>query len=110
MAVKRRKYRLVNSAYEGVDLRQYEQLIVEAVNRIAPGKNPKVFKGYFSTDLLSQGEAVSLGRELSKLDELKGYGKEVSTFRLFDGKTYDSEEDTQPAKPATEKVKGGRMK
>lgn len=80
MAVKRRKYRLVNSTYESVDLRQYEQLIVDAVNRIAPGKSPKVFKGYFSTDLLSQGEAVSLGRELSKLDELKGYGKEVTTF------------------------------
>lgn len=110
MAVKRRKYRLVNSQYSDIDLRQYAQLIITAVNRIAPGKNPKVFKEYFSTDPLSQGEAVSLGRELSKLDELKEYGKEVTTFRLFDGKTYDSEEDTQPAKPTPNYVKGGRMK
>lgn len=110
MAGKRRKCRLVNSQYANVDLRQYEQLIIETVERIVPGKNPKVFKEYFSTDPLSQGEAVSLGRELSKLDELKGFGKEVTTFRLFDGRTYDSEEDTQPTKPIIKKIKGGRMK
>ena len=110
MAGKRRKCRLVNSQYANVDLRQYEQLIIETVERIVPGKNPKVFKEYFSTDQLSQGEAVSLGRELSKLDELKGFGKEVTTFRLFDGRTYDSEEDTQLAKPIIKKIKGGRVK
>ena len=110
MATKRRKCRLVNSQYADVDLRRYEQLIIETVEKIVPGKNPKVFKEYFSTDPLTQGEAVSLGRELSKLDELKGFGKEVTTFRLFDGRTYDSEEDTQPAKPNIKKIKGGRMK
>ena len=110
MATKRRKCRLVNAEYAGVDLRQYEQLIIATVDKIIPGKNPKVFKGYFSTDPLSQGEAVSLGRELSKLDELKGFGKSVTTFRLFDGRMFDSEEDSQPSKPITKKIKGGRMK
>lgn len=110
MAGKRRKCRLVNTQYSNVDLRQYEQLIIETVERIVPGKNPKVFKEYFSTDPLSQGEAVSLGRELSKLEELQRYGKEVTTFRLFDGRTYDSEEDPQPTKPINYKIKGGRMK
>lgn len=110
MATKRRKCKLVNSDYSGIDLRKYEKIIKETVEKVVPGKNPKVFKEYFSTDPLSQGESVSLGRELSKLDELKGFGKAVTTFRLFDGKTYDSEEDSQPSKPATKKTKGGRKK
>ena len=31
-----------------------------------------------------------MGRALSKIEELSAFGKEVKTFRLFDGKTYDS--------------------
>lgn len=116
MSRKRRKCRLVNSEYSDVDLRKFEQIIVAAVERVLPGKNPKVFKDYFSTDPLTQGEAVSLGRELSKIDQLKGFGKEVTTFRLFDGKTYDSEEASVPSgyksKGTAEvlRTKGGRVK
>ena len=117
MANPRRKCKLVNSDYADVDLRQYEQLIIDTINRVVPGKNPKVFKDYFSTDPIDQGEAVTLGRELSKLDELKGFGKEVTTFRLFDGRTYDSEEATVPSRASKKKtniplrkIKGGRLR
>ena len=97
MSQKRRKCKLVNSDYTNVDLRQFEKIIIDTINSIVPNKNPKVFKDYFSTDPLTQGEAVVLGRELSKLPALKEYGKEVTTFRLFDGKMYDSEEASVPS-------------
>lgn len=99
MVQKRRKCKLVNTEYSNLDLRQFEQLIINTIENLLPGKNPKVFEDYFSTDPLTQGEAVALGRELSKLSELKGYGRSVTTFRLFDGKTYDSEESTVPSPP-----------
>ena len=68
------------------------------VNKTVPNKNPKVFKEYFSTDPLTQSESVLLGRALAKIDELKAYGKTVTTFRLFDGKMYSSEDATKPIK------------
>jgi len=113
MAQKRRKCRLVNSEYNNIDLRQFEQIIKETVENVVPNKNPKVFKEYFSTDPLNQGEAVALGRELSKIPQLKGFGKEVTTFRLFDGKTYDREESKTPSRNGRVSkriIKGGRMK
>ena len=117
MAQKRRKCRLANSAYSNIDLRQFEQLIIDTVEKTVPGRNPKVFADYFSTDPLTQGESVALGRELSKLPELKGFGKEVTTFRLFGGRTYDSEETAIPARSSTthprskkKQPKGGRIK
>ena len=116
MAQKRRKCKLVNTAYSNVDLRQFEQLIIDTVENIIPGKHPKVFNDYFSTDPLTQGEAVALGRELSKLPELKGYGKEITTFRLFDGRTYDSEDVSTPSHTqklvgtSKKTIKGGRVK
>lgn len=116
MAQKRRKCKLVNSDYSHVDLRKFEKLIINTVEKTIPGKNPKVFSDYFSTDPLTQGEAVALGRELSKLSELKGYGKEVTTFRLFDGRTYDSEDISTPPRssstmrePKKKRFKGGRV-
>ena len=108
--MKRRKCRLVNTDYKNVDLCQYAQLIIDAIETIVPGKNPRVFQDYFSTDPLTQGEAILLGRELSKIPELAAYGKTVTSFRLFDGKTYDSETAVQPSKAKQSKRKGGRMK
>ena len=40
---------------------------------------------------------MALGRELSKVPELNGFGKTITTFRLFDGRTYDSEDATIPS-------------
>ena len=97
MAQKRRKCKLVNSDYSDIDLRQYSQIIINTIENTVPNKNPKVFKDYFSTDPITQGESVALGRELSKIPELNGFGKTITTFRLFDGRTYDSEDATIPS-------------
>ena len=107
----RRKCRLVNSDYKSTDLRQHSKIIIDTINKAVPGKNPKVFQDYFSTDPLSQGEAILIGRELAKIPELAAYGKTVTSFRLFDGKTYDSEESKSPCSSSknTVKTKGGRM-
>ena len=105
--MQRRKCKLSVSEYSNIDLREYETVIVQTINSTVKGKNPKVFKNYFSTDVLTQSEAVSLGRALAKIDELKIYGKTVTTFRLFDGKTYDSEEAVLPIKKQRF-IEGGR--
>ena len=111
----RRKCKLVNSdVKDSTDLRSYEQLIIETINATVEGKNPKVFETYFSTDPLTQSEAVAIGRALAKLPELYHLGKTITTFRLFDGKTYESEESNIPINgkansPPKKKIKGGRM-
>ena len=94
----RRKCKLADSTHKDVDLRRYEKLIIDTVNKTIPNKNPKVFEEYFSTDPLTQREAVLLGRALAKIDELKSYGKTVTIFRLFDGKMYSSESSDKPIK------------
>lgn len=115
MAQPRRKCRLVNSSLKNkVDLRQYEQIIIDTVNSTIPDKNPKVFKDYFSTDPLTQSESVALGRALAKIPALNRLGKTITTFRLFDGRTYYSEEaptrKSRETKSSEKKaVKGGRM-
>ena len=90
--MKRRRCKLANSEYKDIDLREYKDVIIETINSTVPGKNPVVCKKYFYTDVLTQSEAVSLGRALAKIEGLKEMGKTVTTFRLFDGKVYDEEE------------------
>ena len=109
MPTARRKCRLAVSDYKDIDLRQFEDIIIQTVNTTVKGKNPKVSKNYFSTDLLTQSEAVSLGRALAKIEELKVYGKSVTIFRLFDGKVYESETSATPISRKQLK-KGGRMR
>jgi hypothetical protein len=108
MDTRRRKCRIANSEYQHIDLRVYEQIIVDTINQTVPGKNPKVFQHYFSTDVLTQSEAVLIGRALSKIEGLSNYGKRVEIFRLFDGSIYESEEDLVPIQK--HKTKGGRIK
>ena len=109
MYTARRKCRLAGSDHKDVDLRQFEDIIIKTVNATVQGKNPKVCKNYFSTDLLTQSEAVSLGRALAKVEELKVYGKTMTIFRLFDGKIYESETSVTPISKK-QLHKGGRMK
>ena len=109
----RRKCKLVNTDYKNIDLRKYEQIIVDTIEAVVPGKNPKVFADCFSTDELTQGEAIALGRELSKIGALAKYGKRVESFRLFDGKIYDDEKIVEKRKGKRKPLttnKGGRMK
>lgn len=95
MAPKRRKCTLANKS-KTCNLKHYEKEIISVVNQTIPGKNPKVYATCFSTDELTQREAVLLGRALAKIDGLKELGKKVTIFRLFDGKLYESEEATKP--------------
>ncbi len=99
-----RKCRLADSSHRNIDLRYYEDVIIDTINKTVPGKHPSVHKDCFLTDKLTQSEAVALGRALAKIDELKVYGKEVKIFRLFDGRTCEVEE-----KNDKKKTKGGRM-
>ena len=115
MATPRRKCRLADIDFRDEDLRKYKKVIIDTINKTVPNKNPRVFADYFSTDILTQSESVMLGRALSKIPELKQVGKTVMTFRLFDGKNYDSESSPIPsrrkkAKTQENKPKGGRMK
>jgi hypothetical protein len=73
-----RKCRLADSSHRDVDLRYYEDIIIETINKTVPGKNPSVYKDSFVTDKLTQSEAVALGRALAKIDELKALGKPVT--------------------------------
>lgn len=106
MSTLRRRCRLADKAHKDVDLRQYTKVIIDTINETVPNKNPEVYKDHFSTDSLTQWEAVQVGRALSKLDELKPYGKQVTVFRLFDGRTCLSGDDTASNK----KRKGGRIR
>ena len=106
----RRKYRLTDKSHrDTVDLRIHSQDIIDTINATVPNKNPVVYQNYFSTDPLTQREAVSIGRALSKLPQLSKYGKTITTFRLFDGRTYDSGPTPTPVNQPKTKCKGGRL-
>ena len=49
--MQRRKCRLSDSSYKDVDLRGFKDIIIETVNKTVQGKNPRVYKDYFSTDV-----------------------------------------------------------
>lgn len=94
-----RKYKLSNKS-QNVDLRLYQDEIVDTINEAVPGKNPKVYADHFTTDQPTQGEAVRIGRALSRSNDLEAFGKIVTTFRLFSGTTVEVED----------RPKGGRMR
>ena len=105
----RHKYKLTDTNYrKSVDLRLYSQTIIDTINETVPGKNPVVYEDHFSTDPLTQREAISIGMALAKIPALSQYGKTITTFRLFDGKTYANEYATEPI--TKKSPKGGRLK
>jgi len=52
MATLRRKCRLADTNHADIDLRDYGKIITETIEQVVPGKNPRVYKEYFSTDVL----------------------------------------------------------
>ena len=48
----RRMFRLSDASHKDIDLREYEDEILEIADRILLGKNPKVYQNYFMTDEL----------------------------------------------------------
>ena len=106
----RRKYKLTDNFHrDTVDLRDYSQDIINTINVTVPNKNPVVYQDYFATDPLTQKEAVAIGRALSKLPQLSQYGKTITTFRLFDGRAYESGPTPAPVNQPKTKSKGGRL-
>ena len=79
---------------ESVDLRDYEDIILDVINEIAPNKNPKVEEHSFSSDPLTQSQAVRLGLALSAIPDLAVLGKTITTFRLFDGRIVEDNKKT----------------
>ena len=69
-----------------IDLRDYEKLIIDTINEVAPGKNPVVTKNHFTSDLMTRGQVIRLGLALSAIPDLAVLGKTITTFRLFDGR------------------------
>jgi hypothetical protein len=105
MAIKR-ECTLTNSQYrDSVDLREYADEIKRIIEDTVPNRHPQVYKDHFTTDHLSPGEAVKVGRALSKSEYLAPFGKTVTTFRLFNGRNVDTSDGTNG-----ETMKGGRMR
>ncbi len=63
-----RKCRLADSSHRNIDLRHYEDIILETINKTVPGKNPSVHRDSFVTDKLTQSEAVTINFTLSSSD------------------------------------------
>ena len=76
-----------------IDLRDYEDIIIDTINEVVPNKNPIVQSDHFSTDVLSHSQAVKLGFALAEKPEIAKLGILVSIFRLFNGHIVEDEED-----------------
>ena len=75
-----------------IDLRDYEDIIIDTINEIAPGKNPVVAKEFFSTDELTHSESIRIGFALAEKPEIAKLGILVSIFRLFNGRIVEEKE------------------
>jgi len=71
------KYMINNIAFKHIDLRDYDNIIIDIINEIAPNKNPIVNKKYFITDRLTKLELFMVSRALENSDEFKSL---VSTW------------------------------
>lgn len=99
----KRKCRLSDAEHRNTDLTQYAEEIIETINRVVPNKNPEVFPDSFQTDPLDRGEAIRVGRALTKIPGLSACGKVVTIFRLFDGELVETEDEQK------QESKGGHM-
>ena len=89
-----RKYTLADgSKRDTVDLRDYEDIIVAAVQEFAPGNSVVVNKDcYVLKDQLTQGQAVKIGRRICESDLSKHCIKLSKLFssRIVKGKENDN--------------------
>lgn len=76
-----------------IDLRNYEDIIIDTINEVAPNKNPIVQSDHFSTDVLTHSEAIRLGFALAEKPEIAKLGILVSIFRLFNGRIVEDEKE-----------------
>ena len=80
-----RRYWLASTeARENVDLRLYENIIIEAVHSIKPNASVIVNEDFYTVDPTpSQGEAVKIGRTICKSDLSKHC---ISIAKLFNSR------------------------
>ena len=76
-----------------IDLRNYEDIIIDTINEVVPNKNPIVQSDHFSTDVLTHSEAIRLGFALAEKPEIAKLGILVSIFRLFNGHIVEDEKE-----------------
>ena len=76
-----------------IDLRNYEDIIIDTINEVVPNKNPIVQSDHFSTDVLTHSEALRLGFALAEKPEIAKLGILVSIFRLFNGHIVEDEKE-----------------
>ena len=92
-----RKYSLADGSKRGaVDLRDYEDIIVAAVQEFAPGTTVAVCKDYYIVnDQLTQSQAVKIGRRICESD-LKSHCIKLSKLfnsKIVKEKTNDNREE-----------------
>lgn len=62
-----KRYRFASTtAAREVDLRDYEDIILEAANEVIPNRKIKVGRRDFKVEYITRGEAIALGRLLAK--------------------------------------------
>ena len=93
-----RKYTLANTdAKETVDLRHYEQQIINAVSSIMPKATITVYCSCYTVEPTpTRGEAIRIGKLLSKADLLGRYCIQIP--KLFCGAAVKAKNDTTPVK------------
>ena len=98
-----RKYTLASrDAKEGVDLRDYQQIIEDAVHEVLPNATVQVEVDYYTVSPTpKQGDAVRIGRAICK-SELKKYCVQIP--KLFSSIEIEEEKDDGGTK---EKRPGG---
>ena len=80
-----REYRFTSSfARDTVDLREYEDVIKDAVAHVNPKAKVEVYEDRYTIDSISRSESVQVGRQLSKT-ALAQYCITVEISRLFYG-------------------------
>ena len=93
-----RKYSLADISKRGqVDLRNYQGIIVAAVQEFAPGSTVVVCKDYYTVlEPLTQSQAVKIGRKICESD-LSQYCIKLS--KLFNSKEVTHEKAKQSQRP-----------
>jgi len=78
-----KRYRFASTtAAKEVDLRGYEDIILEAANEVIPNRKIKVGRHDFKVEHITRGEAIALGRLLAKTELWKYH---IDAPKLFIG-------------------------
>ncbi len=79
-----KKYTLASpDARKKVDLRNYAQIIENAVHDVAPDAVVNVYKDYYTVDSITKGQSIKIGRKICA----SALGSNcITLYKLFNGK------------------------